>query len=342
VRLTDQFDRPLGSLRISVTDRCNLRCRYCMPAAAYAWLPTASLLSFDEITRLARLFVAHGVAKLRLTGGEPLLRPGLDELVGQLAAIGGVDDLALTTNATRLAAEADSLHRAGLKRLTISLDTLRPERMEALARADRTSAVVEGIDAARQAGFTTIKLNTVVMRGVNDDEIIEIVRFATSRGLEARFIEYMDVGGALEWRAEAVVPRAEILSRLEATFGPLAHLARAGDPSAPAERWRLPDGTVVGIVASTTTPFCGACDRSRLTADGMWYRCLYAEEGIDLATPLRSGAGDEELAAIITSGWQSRHDRGAEQRAAQPGRAPLVPLTRLQQDPRLEMHVRGG
>jgi cyclic pyranopterin phosphate synthase len=313
-----------------------------MPAAAYTWLPDDALLSFAEITRLARVFVSRGVTKLRITGGEPLLRPDLSRLVADLAGIAGVADLALTTNATRLAAHATDLHAAGLRRLTVSLDTLRPERMKELARHDRSLEVVSGLEAAVAAGFTRIKLNTVLMRGVNDDELVDIVRFAAARGFEPRFIEYMDVGGALDWRPEVVVSRAEILDRLSEAFGPPTDLARAGDRSAPAERWRLPDGTVVGIVASTTTPFCGACDRSRITADGTWFRCLYAEDGIDLAAPLRAGVSDDALAEVVERGWRARTDRGAEVRAATPSRAPLVPLSRLRADPRLEMHVRGG
>lgn len=313
-----------------------------MPAASYRWLPGDSLLSFDELTRLARLFAGLGVTKLRITGGEPLLRPGLDRLVSQLAAIAGITDLALTTNGTRLAASAVALREAGLGRLTVSIDTLRPERMRALSRHDRLGDVVAGIDAARAAGFTSIKLNTVVMRGTNDDELTDIVAFARERGLEPRFIEYMDVGGALEWRPEAVLAGREILARLAAAFGGAVPETRDADPRAPAVRWRLGDGTVVGVVTSTTNPFCRDCDRSRLTADGTWYRCLYAESGTDLAAPLRGGMDDAGLAEVIRTGWQARRDRGAEARLALPTRAALVPLTRLRDDPRLEMHVRGG
>lgn len=340
--LRDVFDRPLGALRISVTDRCNLRCRYCMPAAAYRWLPGDSLLSFDELARLARVFAACGVSKLRITGGEPLLRPRLDTLVAALAAIDGITDLALTTNGTRLAAAAPALHAAGLDRVTVSLDTLRPERMRALSRHDRASDVQAGIAAAMRAGFRALKLNTVVMRGSNDDELADIVRFARDRDIEPRFIEYMDVGGALEWRSDLVVSGEEIITRLADAFGGAEPLRRGDDPHAPAERWRLGDGTVVGVVTSTTRPFCRDCDRSRLTADGQWYRCLYAESGTDLAGPLRNGASDDDLRGLVHDGWRARRDRGAEVRAALPARGALVPLTRLRDDPRLEMHVRGG
>jgi cyclic pyranopterin phosphate synthase len=340
--LRDRLDRPLGALRISVTDRCNLRCQYCMPAAAYRWLPADSLLSFDEITRIARLFVELGVTKLRLTGGEPLLRPDLDQLVARLAVMPGVTDLALTTNGTRLAAAAGALRTAGLRRITISLDTLQGDRMRSLARHDRMQDVLAGIDAARAAGFDRLKLNTVAMRGVNEDELADIVRFATARGIEPRFIEYMDVGGATEWNAGQVLSGTEIVARLAAEFGGAEPLRRDDDPHAPAERWRLGDGSIVGVVTSTTAPFCRDCDRSRLTADGQWYRCLYAEEGTDLARPMRGGATDQQLRDIITHHWMDRSDRGAELRRALPDRGVLVPLTRLQEDPRLEMHVRGG
>lgn len=342
MNVRDRLGRPLGALRISVTDRCNLRCRYCMPADSYDWLPAESLLDFDELTRLTRLFIAAGVHKVRLTGGEPLLRPNIDHLVHQLASLDGIDDLALTTNGTRLEASAALLKRAGLGRLTVSLDTLRGERMRAMARHDRHDDVVRGIEAALRAGFRRLKLNTVVIRGVNDDELVDIVRFAKAYGLEPRFIEYMDVGGATEWSADAVVPGREVLAILAEAFGPAVPLPRHDDPHAPALRWRLGDGTVVGMVTSTTAPFCRDCDRARLTADGRWYRCLYAAEGVDLAAPLRGGTSDAELSAMIHGGWRDREDRGAEVRRALPDRGVLVPLGRLRADPRLEMHVRGG
>ncbi len=340
--IRDRLDRPLGALRISVTDRCNLRCRYCMPADAYRFLAAPSLLDFDEITRLAGVFVRLGVAKLRITGGEPLLRPGLSALVRRLAALPGVEDLALTTNGTRLASQAGALREAGLRRVTVSLDTLDRDRMRALSRHDRLEDTLAGLAAAGAAGFESVKLNTVAMRGVNDDELVAIVRFAAERGIEPRFIEYMDVGGAIEWRADQVISGREIVARLAAAFGGAEPIGRPGDPSAPAERWRLGDGTKVGVVTSTTAPFCRDCDRSRLTADGRWYRCLYAEEGTDLAGPLRAGASDAELESLVTGHWQARADRGAEARAALPDRGVLVPLTRLRNDPGLEMHVRGG
>jgi cyclic pyranopterin phosphate synthase len=342
VTVLDRHHRPLGALRISVTDRCNLRCRYCMPAASYRWLPQESLLTDAELTRLAGLFAGLGARKLRITGGEPLLRPALHELVASLRALPDVDDLALTTNATHLAPQAAALRSAGLDRITVSIDTLQGDRMKRLARHDRLEAVVAGLDAARAAGFRRLKTNTVVIRHENDDEVGAIVRFATARGLEPRFIEYMDVGGATEWSQEHVVSGAEIVERLAGEFGGAQPLRRGDDPHAPAERWRLGDGTIVGVVTSTTAPFCRDCDRSRLTADGKWFTCLYATRGTDLAAPLRAGATDAELRALITSTWSARTDRGAEERLRLPDRGALVSLTRLRDDPWLEMHVRGG
>ena len=337
--MIDRLGRPLGALRISVTDRCNLRCAYCMPAAAYRWLPQESLLSDDEIVRVAAAFVGLGVRKLRITGGEPLLRPGLPALVALLAGL-GVDDLALTTNATRLAPVARGLADAGLDRVTVSLDTLRPERMKSMARHDRLHDVLSGIDAALAAGLP-VKLNSVVMRGVNDDEIVDLARFAFERGIEPRFIEYMDVGGAVDWQPDLVVSRREIITLLESAFGVSRCEQRAGDPHAPAERWQFEAGRV-GVVSSTTQPFCGDCDRARLTADGTWYRCLYEQEGIDLRAALRAADGGDSVATIIAEGWAARQNQGAVDRLAMPERGALVPLQRLRSEPHLEMHVRGG
>src|SRR5262245_28617366 len=291
----DRFGRPLRNLRLSVTDRCNLRCAYCMPEEEYVWLPRADILSFEELGRLADVFLALGVEKIRLTGGEPLLRRDLAVLVGILAGKRGLADLALTTNGILLAEQAEGLKRAGLARLTVSLDTLRPERFQALTRRDELARVLAGIEGARAAGFTGTKLNSVVLRGVNDDELVELLAFARERALEVRFIEYMDVGGATGWSAAHVVSRAEMLARIERELGRVEP-DPAHDPAAPAERYVLPDGTRFGIIASTTEPFCSACDRARLTADGLFYTCLYAPTGIDLRSALRAGAGRDELA----------------------------------------------
>jgi len=291
---------------------------------------------------LARVFVALGVTKLRLTGGEPLLRHDLPALSAMLAQIPGVQDLAMTTNGLLLAKQADALRRAGLRRVTVSLDTLRPERMRELARSDRHADVLAGIAAARAAGFAPLKLNTVVIRGANDDELADLIEFARGQGSEVRFIEYMDVGGATGWSAEQVVSQREMLDGLSRRYGPIVPVSSADDPAAPAERFRLPDGTTFGIIASTTAPFCRSCDRSRLTADGTWLLCLYAERGVDLRESLRSGASDEELREVVTQAWTARADRGAEERLSVAQRGALYKIDALRADPRREMHTRGG
>ncbi len=310
----DTLQRPLASLRVSLTDRCNLRCRYCMPEEEYVWLPRASILTFEEIARLAGIFAGLGVTKVRLTGGEPLLRHDVPTVVALLAGTAGITDLALTTNGMVLAAQAEALRRSGLGRLTVSLDTLRPERFEAFTRSKRHADVLAGIAAARAAGFPGLKLNTVVVRGYNDDELADLIEFGRATGAEVRFIEYMDVGGATQWSAAQVVSRQAMLESLSRRYGRVEPVAGSRGGPAPAERFALPDGTTFGIIASTTAPFCRACDRSRLTADGTWYLCLYAERGVGLRDPLRQGASDAELAALIAGGWRARADRGAEER----------------------------
>ncbi len=337
----DTFGRPLRNLRLSVTDRCNLRCQYCMPEEDYLWLPREQLLNFEEISRLVDVFLRLGVDKVRLTGGEPLLRRDLAALVALLAAKSSLRDLAITTNGVLLAGQAESLRAAGLHRVTVSLDTLRPQRFAALTRRDTLPQVLAGIAAVSRTGFTATKLDAVVMRGVNDDELADLVEFGKGVPAEVRFIEYMDVGGATRWAMDKVVSRAEILDRLGRRYGPIEPVVEPGS-TAPAERFRMTDGTVFGIIASTTAPFCRSCDRSRLTADGMWYLCLYALEGTDLRGPLRGGASSEELAGLITGRWRGRADRGAEERLASRERGPLVQIGRLKQDPHLEMHTRGG
>jgi cyclic pyranopterin phosphate synthase len=311
-----------------------------MPEAEYVWLPREDILHFEEIERLADVFTALGVDKVRLTGGEPLLRRDLPDLVARLASRTAIRDLALTTNGVLLATHAGALREAGLHRLTVSLDTLRPDRFRALTRYDELGRVLHGIDTALPY-FPGLKIDTVVIRDVNDDEVIDLMEFARSRGAELRFIEYMDVGGATHWSMPRVVSRTEILDRLARHYG--------GQPTevvetstAPADRYRLPDGTMFGIIASTTAPFCADCDRSRLTADGVWYLCLYAARGIDLRGPLRSGASPEDIAGIIQRAWQARTDRGAEDRLASRDRSQLIPVDTLRRDPHLEMHTRGG
>jgi cyclic pyranopterin phosphate synthase len=343
VRTSDAFDRlgrPLRSLRLSVTDRCNLRCAYCMPEADYVWLPRAEILDFDEIAALTEIFARLGVTRLRLTGGEPLLRKDLAALVAKLARVPGIEDLAMTTNGVTLAPVAIALRQAGLRRITISLDTLRPERFAKLTSRDLHARVLEGIAAACAAGFRSVKLNTVVMRGTNDDEIGDLLAFAARCGAELRFIEYMDVGGATGWERTKVVSRREILAIAARAGGGVRALPARG--SAPAERFVLGDGTEFGVIASTTAPFCRECDRSRLTADGHWYLCLYARSGLDLRALLRGGAPREAIEAAIVQAWRARADRGAEERLAVAGRGPLASADELRHDPRLEMHTRGG
>jgi cyclic pyranopterin phosphate synthase len=337
--LTDLFDRPLRSLRISVTDRCNMRCRYCMPEQEYVWLPRSSILSFEEIDRLTGIFTSLGVTKLRLTGGEPLLRHDLPDLVALLSARSELEDIALTTNGILLARYAAQLRSAGLSRVTVSLDTLRPERMQEFARSARHQDVLAGIRAAGDAGFG-LKLNVVVIRGYNDDELIDLVEFARSASAEVRFIEYMDVGGATDWSLSQVVSQSEILERLALHYGPIQPLPKAD--AAPAERFRLSDGTVLGVIASTTAPFCRTCDRARLTADGTWLLCLYGENGLDLREALRNGSTDAEIASRISEAWRARNDRGAEIRAGAADRGALYQLASLRADPHREMHTRGG
>jgi cyclic pyranopterin phosphate synthase len=337
--LRDLLGRPLKNLRLSVTDRCNLRCSYCMPEAEYVWLPRQDILQFEELSRLIDVFALAGVDRVRLTGGEPLLRRDLDALIAMIAGKPAIRDLALTTNGVMLAEQAAALKRAGLHRLTVSLDTLQADRFRVLTRFDALSQVLAGIDAAA-AEFGTLKLDSVIIRGTNDDELVALLEYARRLGAEIRFIEYMDVGGATQWSRERVVSRQEMLATIGREYGPVAAIVE--DSSAPADRFRLPDGTVFGVISSTTDPFCRSCDRSRLTADGVWYRCLYATTGTDLRTPLRTGASQESLLETITSGWTTRADRGAEERLALRDRSPLVPASSLKKNPHLEMHTRGG
>jgi cyclic pyranopterin phosphate synthase len=338
--IRDTFARPLRNLRLSVTDRCNLRCAYCMPEEEYAWLPRADILTFEEIARLVDVFAGLGVDKVRFTGGEPLLRKDLPRLVKMIAAEPRIRDLAITTNGILLAQEAQALRDAGIQRVTVSLDTLKPDRFRALTRRDAYPQVIEGIEAVSRMGWPGLKLDTVVMRGVNDDEIADLIEFARRMGAELRFIEYMDVGGATRWSMDQVVSRADILERLGQCYGRIEAIVE--ESSAPANRFRLPDGLTFGIISSTTAPFCQTCDRSRLTADGQWFLCLYATAGIDLRKYLRDGSSNDDLAGLIRSAWQERRDRGAEERLLLKNRQPLVQIGELKAKPHLEMHTRGG
>ena len=329
----------MRSLRISVTDRCNLRCQYCMPEPESVWLPRESLRSFEEIGQLADAFIDEGVNRIRITGGEPLLRRDLPVLIESLAARPGVDDLALTTNGILLKGSADRLKQAGLHRITVSLDTLKRERFRALTGSSDLDAVIAGIHAAADT-FGELKIDTVALRGTNDDELVELLEFGRTVNAEVRFIEYMDVGGATRWSPATVVPRAEMLEVIGRHYGGVIPIEERA--SAPAERFLLPDGRTFGIIASTTAPFCATCDRARLTADGIWLLCLYASGGTDLRRPLRAGATREELRQLIHTVWSLRADRGAEERLGMDRQTTLVPLRALKKDAHLEMHTRGG
>jgi cyclic pyranopterin phosphate synthase len=312
-----------------------------MPEPDYTWLPRPDILRLEELDRLVGVFASLGVTKVRITGGEPLLRRDLAGLVGLIAARPAIDDLAMTTNGVLLAAHIEALRDAGLRRVTVSLDTLRPERFEALTRRASHGAVLEGLRSVTAAGLRDTKIDSVVIRGVNDDELADLLELGATVPAEVRFIEYMDVGGATGWRPDLVVSRDEILQRLGERYGTIEALPRTD--AAPARRYVLPDGRRFGIVSSTTQPFCATCDRSRLTADGHWFRCLYAPTGTDLRAPLRFGGTDDELRDLIAGTWQDRDDQGAVDRLALRDRmTSAVPVTLLRRDPHLEMHTRGG
>jgi GTP 3',8-cyclase len=331
----DRLHRPLRDLRISVTDRCNFRCGYCMPkevfGRGYDFLPKAEVLTFEEIARLARIFAGLGVEKIRLTGGEPLLRRNLHQLVAQLAKINAVRDLTLTTNGSRLVEEAQALRDAGLRRLTVSVDALDDAIFRTMNDVDfPVHRVLRGIEAARTAGFAPIKINTVVKRGINEDEILPLARHFRGSGYILRFIEYMDVGTTNGWRLEDVVPAAEILARLEDEF-PLEPMT-ANYHGEVARRYRHCDGGgEIGIISSVTQPFCGDCTRARLSADGRLFTCLFASKGTDLRTPLRAGASDADLAQLISDIWRARADRYSEIRSSA-----------TVSQPRAEMSLLGG
>jgi GTP 3',8-cyclase len=325
-QLTDTLHRPLRDLRISVTDRCNFRCSYCMPKDVfdkdYPYLPHSALLSFEEIARLARQFAAHGVQKIRLTGGEPLLRKNVEILIAQLAALRTIDgqpmDLTLTTNGSLLERKAQALKDAGLQRVTVSLDGLDDATFRAMNDVDfPVSDVLRGIDAALKAGLGPIKVNMVVKRGTNQQEILPMARHFKGTGIVLRFIEYMDVGATNGWRMDDVVPSAEVVRMIQSEM-PLVQL----DPSAPgetAERWGYADGTgEIGVISSVTQAFCRDCNRARLSTEGQLYLCLFANQGHDLRPLVRGGASEEELASAIAGIWQGRSDRYSELRASLP------------------------
>jgi GTP 3',8-cyclase len=311
--LKDTLGRALKDLRISVTDRCNFRCSYCMPLDKYEWIDRHEILTFEEITRLSRIFVHLGVEEIRITGGEPLLRHGLESLVSQLAMIDGLKDLSLTTNASMLREKAALLSQSGLKRINVSLDTIHPDKFLLMTRRDDLTQVLEGLAAARKQGMNPIKINTVVQRGVNENDVLELVEFSRKNGFWTRFIEYMDVGNSNDWVSAKMVSKAEILEKIHAKY-PLKEIGRH-DESAPAVNYEFLDGGGnVGVIASVTEPFCTGCTRARLTADGKLVMCLFADVSFDLKGILRSGADDAALIQAIRSAWQNRSDRYSEER----------------------------
>lgn len=331
--LLDTMHRPLRDLRVSVTDRCNFRCTYCMPretfGRGYDFLPKESILTFEEITRLARIFTALGTKKIRLTGGEPLLRRNLSRLVSDLSGIQGLEEITLTTNGSRLVEEAQALRAAGLRRLTVSLDSLDDAVFRAMNDADfPVHRVLRGIDAALAAGFTPIKINMVVKRGVNDEGVASMARHFRGNQFILRFIEYMDVGNTNGWRLQEVVSAEEILDRVRSESSLEALPAQY--PGEVARRFRhLDGGGEIGVISSVTSPFCRGCTRARLSADGSLYLCLFATHGCDLRQPMREGATDDELKRIISGAWRARSDRYSEFRSTQTARAPKAEMSLL-------------
>ena len=342
-QLADRLSRPLRDLRISVTDRCNFRCSYCMPREVfdkhYSFLPHASLLSFEEITRVAQLFVAHGVRKLRLTGGEPLLRKDVEVLIAMLSALRTTDgeplDITLTTNGSLLARKAQALKDAGLQRVTVSLDALDDAIFRRMNDAGfPVHEVLRGIEAAQHAGLGPIKVNMVVKRGTNDGEILAMARHFRGSPIVLRFIEYMDVGATNGWRMDEVLPSADVIARL-GELGPLDPV-EPGAAGETAERWRWRDGTgEIGVISSVTRAFCHDCNRARLSTEGKLFLCLFATEGHDLRALLREGCSDEQIASAISHLWQAREDRYSELRGAMQAESGSGQR-------RVEMHYIGG
>ena len=345
-QMLDRLSRPLQDLRISVTDRCNFRCSYCMPKEVfdkhYRFLPQPSLLTFEEITRIARIFTGHGVRKLRLTGGEPLLRKHIEELIRQLASLRTHDgqplDLTLTTNGSLLERKAKDLAQAGLRRVTVSLDALDDAVFRQMNDVDfPVDSVLRGIDAALNAGLAPLKVNMVVKRGVNDQEVLPMAAYFRQRygtQVTLRFIEFMDVGSTNGWRMDEVVPSSELIERLSGHF-PM-ELLPASAPGETAQRWAYRDtGAEVGFISSVSHPFCGACNRARLSTEGQLYLCLFASRGFDLRTLLRGNFSDEQISAALADIWSHREDRYSELRQRE--QAPVDAGAR-----RIEMHYIGG
>jgi cyclic pyranopterin phosphate synthase len=334
----DRLGRPLHDLRISVMDRCNFRCPYCMPKEQYhehyRFLKSQERLSFDEIVRLARLFAGLGVRKLRLTGGEPLLRANLADLVGDLSGIPGIDDIALTTNGVLLGQHAVDLHANGLKRVTVSLDTLDKEIFKRMSGGFAAlDQVLSGIDAALAAGLAPIKINAVIERGVNDHTVLDLVEHFRGSPVIVRLIEFMDVGNRNAWRPDMVVPSRELVARIAAKW-PM-HAVSQNYRGEVAERWRFDDGGgEVGFISSVSQPFCGACSRARLSSEGKFYTCLFAAQGLDLRAPLRAGMGDADLEQLIRGAWAKRADRYSELRDQLRAQGPA--------EQKIEMYYIGG
>ena len=336
--VVDELGRPLRDLRISVTDRCNFRCTYCMPAEIYGeryqFLPREQLLTFEEITRLTGIIVRLGAVKARITGGEPLVRNEIERLVEMLAEVDGVEDLTMTTNAYLLPQKAEALKAAGLHRVSISLDSLDDETFRRMnGRGFGTESVLAGIAAAEQAGLAPIKINAVVQRGVNDHTVVDLARYFKERGHTMRFIEYMDVGNRNGWRLDHVVPADEVVAMIDAEMG--LEPVESGYRGEVALRYRYRDGGgEVGVIASVTKPFCGDCTRIRLSPEGSIYTCLFSGVGRDLRGPMREGAGDDELEAIVRGTWRERTDRYSEERSSM--------TEELREREKVEMYHIGG
>ena len=313
--LTDKFNRPLKDLRISVTDRCNFRCTYCMPLDEYEWINKKEILSFEEITRIARLFIERGVDKIRLTGGEPLVRQDLHLLIEKISKLEGLNDLCLTTNGALLANQVNALASAGLRRVNVSIDTLDRDKFKRMTKRGDLDKVLEGIFAAKAAGLAPIKLNAVVERGVNDDDVLPLVEFCRANGFAMRFIEYMDVGNTNNWTSAKLVAKKQIIETIHARY-PLREIGR-DQGSAPSVDYEFIDGRGdIGVIASVTEPFCSSCTRSRITADGKFVTCLFSDVGHDLKAQLRSGASDKEIGDFIAKIWSARTDRYSADRLA--------------------------
>ena len=311
--LMDTYNRPIKDLRISVTDRCNFRCTYCMPLDEYEWINKKEVLTFEEIERLTRLFVELGVDKVRLTGGEPLVRQDLPLLIEKLSAVNGLEDLCLTTNGALLAERVDALKRAGLRRVNISIDTLDAEKFKRMTKRGDLNKVLEGIFAAQRSGLAPIKLNAVVERGVNDDDILPLVEFSRQHDFGMRFIEYMDVGNSNEWSSAKLVSKKEIIEKIHVRY-PLREIGR-DKGSAPSVDYEFVDGRGdLGVIASVTEPFCSSCTRIRITADGKIVTCLFSQLGHDVKSRLRGGASDAEISDFIANMWRARADRYSAQR----------------------------